>query len=251
MNDFTRDRDWVNEAQKLLLSLKDIAGAGISLTPDGSDIEEINILAEGHRPPKQIVRDVRSALRAEYKLDLDYRKISVAQKREGEPAASSAPDAPTVLTLPAAHVDQEPAATRFRFVEVHVRLSPRGSVVQVELAFGDREAVGEARGGAARGQVARLVGEATLDAVVSFLDPGYSLELRDLRVSRLGGEEVVLAAIDFYKGRHNSLLTGSAAVHTDLQQAAVYATLAGLNRILGRLRYREPVEYEIRPSSIS
>jgi len=29
----------------------------------------------------------------------------------------------------------------------------------------------------------------------------------------------------------------------------VYATLSALNRVLGRLRFREPVEYELRPTT--
>jgi hypothetical protein len=34
-----------------------------------------------------------------------------------------------------------------------------------------------------------------------------------------------------------------------LPQSVVYATLAAVNRILGGLPLREPVEYELRPAS--
>ncbi len=255
MNDAT-GRDWVERAEKLLLSLRDIEGVNIALSSDDGEISEVNILAGGQRPPKQIVRDVRSALRAEFQFDLDYRKISVAQKREpdeGEtPAKPEAPSrsVPTVLKLPATQVQEEPAAVRLRFVGVTVGIDQTTCHARVELSLGDRETVGEATGVSSRRQVSRLIAEASLSAVAKFLDDSYGLTLMDLEVLEFGGEDVVLVAIKFHKDRSDKTLTGSCAVSHDLQQSVVYATLDALNRILGRLRYREPVEYEIRPTSL-
>jgi hypothetical protein len=252
LNDISRGREWVIEAEKLLLSLRDIARASIALTEDGREISEINILAEGQRPPKQIVRDVRSALRAEYQIDVDYRKISVAQKREsGRDASAPEPSRlPNVLTLPALRLEEEPAAVRLRFVGVTVGLDQATCHARVELSLGDRETMGEATGSNSRRQVPLLIGQATLEAVERFVDEAYVFTLTDLEIVELGGEDVVLVAIKFYKDRSEKTLTGSCPVTHDLQQSVVYATLDGLNRILGRLRYREPVEYEIRPTSL-
>ncbi len=239
------------QAEKLLLSLRDIAGASITLSDDGREIDEINILAEGQRPPKQIVRDVRSALRAEFGTDVDYRKISVAQKRDpGEAEAAAAPRLPNVLTLPAVRVDEEPAAVRLRFAGVTVGIDQASASARVELSLGERETVGESAGANSRRQVPFLIGEATLEAVGKFLDDAYVFTLTDLQVLELGGEEAVIVAVKFYKDRSEKTLTGSCVVSHDLQQSVVYATLDALNRILGRLRYREPVEYEIRPTSL-
>ena len=251
MNDGSLGRDWVVEAQKLLLSLRDIVGADVSVSKDGKTLDEINILAEGHRPPKQIVRDVRSALRAEYQVDVDYRKISVAQRREPERdlGASGTESGPTLLTLPAIHVDEEPPVLRLRFEGVNVNIDHASCQVRVELSLGDREAVGEATGMSDGRQVSRLVGEATLDAMTKFLAPGYSLTLTDLELVSMGGEKAVLVTVQFFKERAEKTLTGSCVVEHSLQQSVVYATLDALNRVLGRLRYREPVEYQIRPTS--
>ena len=252
MNNVSRGREWVIEAEKLLLSLRDIARASISLTEDDRDIAEINILADGQRPPKQIVRDVRSALRAEYQMDVDYRKISVAQKRDtgGEPPAAEPPRLPNVLTLPALRIDEEPAAIRLRFVGVTVGLDQASCRARVELSLGDRETVGEAAGSNSRRQVPLLIGQAALEAVERFVDETYVFSLTDMEILELGGEDVVVVAVKFYKDRSEKTLTGSCPVSHDLQQSVVYATLDALNRILGRLRYREPVEYEIRPTSL-
>jgi len=250
VTDDTLGREWVVEAQKLLLSLRDIVGADITLTDGGSALAEINILAEGHRPPKQIVRDVRSALRAEYQVDVDYRKISVAQRREPEREAGETGAGPKVLSLPAPQVGQEPSVERLRFEGVTVSVDHGGSEVRVELGLGRREAVGEAGGASSGRQIPRLVAEATLQAVGKFLEPAYSLVLSEMRILDLADEEIVLVAVRFSQERSELTLTGSCVVAHSLQQSVVYATLAALNRVLGRLRFREPVEYRIRPSSV-
>jgi hypothetical protein len=250
VNERILGRDWITEAQKLLLSLRDIAGASISVSEDGRQVTEINILAGGHRPPKQIVRDVRAALRAEYQVDADYRKISVAQRREPEEDDGPDPGRPTVLTLPAARVAQEPAAHRLRFSGVTVGIHTTASLVRVELALEDRDVVGEASG--VRGSDPHpLILQATLDAVSKFLDPVYALTAGGVRVVPVGGEDVVVVSLRFHKDRDDMVLTGSCAASPGLQEAVVYATLSALNRVLGRLSYREPVTYEIRPTSIT
>lgn len=254
MNDTIFNETWRTQAEKLILSLRDIVGANISVSLDETEITEISVLAEGHRPPKQIVRDVRSALRAEYQIDLDYRRISVAQKRDSSAEGSRPtppPAEPTVLTLASARVREEPLTVRLQFCGVTTSIEQHRCRVRVELALGEREGMGEALGANSRREIPRLVALATLDAVRKFLDEGYTLSLSEVEVRRFAGEEVVLVGVKFYKDRLEKPLTGSCVVAHDLQQSVVYATLDALNRILGRLRYREPVEFELRPTSMS
>ena len=244
-------REWAQEAQKLLLSLRDIVGADIRIEDDGRTLGEINILAEGNRPPKQIVRDVRSALRAEYQVDVDYRKISVAQRRDMEAEATSGrgESVPTVLTLPASLVEEEPLVTRLRFEGVTVAVDPLGCRVKVELSLEGREAIGEAQGANATRALPLLVAEAALEALSKFVDPGCILSIADVKCLPLADEETVLVMVKLYKERSEKTLTGSAVVAQSLQQSVVYATLDALNRVLGRLQFREPIEYEVRPLS--
>ncbi len=252
MSDDTLGRDWAAQAEKLLVSLKTVAGASITLTRDGTAISEINILAEGQRPAKQIVRDVRSALKAEFQLDVDYRKISVAQKRDSMPddASHDTGQGPTVLALPSAYLHEEPAVLRLRYGRVSAVLDQSTCKVTVELSLGDRDAAGEASGASSRRDVPRLTAEATLDAVSKFLEPGYALGMGDVETVRVGDTEVILVVVKFYKDRSEKVLTGSCTAAHDLHQSVVYATLDALNRFLGRLRFKEPIEYEIRPTSL-
>lgn len=250
LNEKSFGREWAQEAQKLLMSLRDIVGADIRLEDDGRTLGEINILAEGNRPPKQIVRDVRSALRAEYQVDVDYRKISVAQRRDLEAESMTGRESPpTVLTLPASLVEEEPLVTRLRFEGVTVAVDPLGCRVKVELSLEGREAVGEAQGANATRALPLLVAEAALEALSKFVDPGCILSIADVKCLTLADEETVLVMVKLYKDRSEKTLTGSAVVAQSLQQSVVYATLDALNRVLGRLQFREPIEYEVRPLS--
>ncbi|HET9232856.1 MAG TPA: hypothetical protein VFP10_01800, partial [Candidatus Eisenbacteria bacterium] len=183
-------------------------------------------------------------------VDVDYRKISVAQRRDLEADTLQARIEPTtVLTLPASLVEEEPIVTRLRFEGVSVSIDTAGCLARVELSLEGREAVGEAHGGNTSRRLPFLVSEATLDALSKFVDPDCSLTLVDLKCLTLDDDEVVLVMVKLFKDRSEKTLTGSAVVAQSLQQAVVYATLSALNRALGRLQFREPIEYEVRPMS--
>jgi hypothetical protein len=242
----SKSQTWKIQAEKLLQSLRDVAAVSIILDTEG-DVTEIEVLAEGQRPSKQMVRDIRSALRAEYQLEVDPSRIAVTQKPT---MGAAAMDSPSVLSLPGASVVEEPAAVRIRFQGVTTAIDQNRCQVRVELALGDREAMGETAGTNSRSHIPRLVAEATLDAVSKFLDDSHELSLADINVAPFSGEEVVLVGVKFFKERGEKTLTGSCVVSHDLQQSIVYATLDALNRILGRLPYKEPIEFELRPTLV-
>ena len=70
-----------------------------------------------------------------------------------------------------------------------------------------------------------------------------------LGAAALVPQEVVLVTVKLLGQRSEKTLVGSCTVEQDMAQSVVYATLAAVNRVLGGLRSREPVEYELRPTS--
>ena len=66
---------------------------------------------------------------------------------------------------------------------------------------------------------------------------------------RLGRHEVVIVTVKLLAQRSEKTLVGACTVEQDVAQSVVYATLAAVNRVLGGLRAKEPVEYELRPTS--
>ena len=69
------------EAERILRQLRDVQAA--SITTDGDTIKEIHIVAVSTRAPKQIVRDVETALKAYLNRGIDHRMISVALSEPG------------------------------------------------------------------------------------------------------------------------------------------------------------------------
>ena len=51
----------------------------VEFVTEGPVVREVHVLSDQSRSPKQIVRDIQSALLARFQLDLDHRIISVAQ----------------------------------------------------------------------------------------------------------------------------------------------------------------------------
>lgn len=256
MNGRDEELSWIRDAEALLASLRGVRRVNIAVErPDTAlpgaadappEIAEIHILSDGERPPKQIVRDVRSALMAAHRVDVDYRKISIVQRRQDPPSDGTS----NIIELV---VGPEVAAPppRIRFGGVTVAQNALRCSVQVELALWEREIMGEAEGPVGRLQVPRLIAEATLRGLERLIADDYRLALGHLEIVNLGGDTIVLVCVKFIGGRRQQSLSGSCIVDHDLQQAVVYASLAALNRILGRLPIKEPVEYELRPTSVS
>src|SRR5918994_2249742 len=74
----------VRRAENLLTSLEGILSARVVTTPLG-EVSEIHILAQSGLQPKQLVRNIESALLAQLGLKIDHRKISIAQTADVKP----------------------------------------------------------------------------------------------------------------------------------------------------------------------
>src|SRR5215217_4923648 len=74
----------VRRAENLLTSLEGILSARVVTTPLG-EVSEIHVLAQSGLQPKQLVRNIESALLAQLGLKVDHRKISVAQTADVKP----------------------------------------------------------------------------------------------------------------------------------------------------------------------
>src|SRR5215470_12524731 len=74
----------VRRAENLLTSLEGVLSARVVTTPLG-EVSEIHVLAQSGLAPKQIVRNIESALLAQLGLRVDHRKISIAQTAEVQP----------------------------------------------------------------------------------------------------------------------------------------------------------------------
>lgn len=180
-------------------------------------IEEVHVLADGGRHPKQIVRDIESALAARWRLQVDHKKISVAQVGGGESQPEPRGD----------------VRARFRLVSLNITSRPGRQEIEstVVMSCGDGESSGTATGALSQAQYTRVAVEAALGAVNEALADGHLVQLEDIRRLDMSAGPVVTCQLTVVRPRGNTeIAVGAAAVHNDdWARAAVDAVLAATN----------------------
>jgi hypothetical protein len=232
-----------------LKALRDVDD--VHIETDGDEIREIHVVSSSHRPAKMIVRDIQSRFSTRFHRQIDHRVISIAFI--DKPAAAPRPVAPNPIPIVEDREDAEERAEapddRIRFGSVNLFVSGPRAQAQVELRWKGVLRTGTASGWSTREGAHRLIASATLSAVQEFVEDDIGLGLSEIELIRMGRQEVAVVGLNLLAHRSEKLLVGSCTVEQDVQQAIALATLAGLNRVLGGLRTREPTEYVLRPSS--
>ncbi|HEU4763574.1 MAG TPA: hypothetical protein VFS28_02905 [Gemmatimonadales bacterium] len=209
----------VRRAENLLSSLAGVLSARVVTTPLG-EVSEVHVLAQAGVAPKQVVRNVESALLAHLGLKVDHRKISVAQTAEVQPIKAVEQDAVRQRALQ--------RAVLFEGLQVGPGRKHRVSV-QVALGFDGRSA-SEAQE-ATDTPKGRM--EAAARAAASVIDQllgDHSVALDGVKLVEAFDKEVVLAAVQGLGGRQPVLLIGTAVVRESAEMASVLAVLDATNR---------------------
>jgi hypothetical protein len=210
------------KAEELLGTLASVVSAKI-VAEAGGGIDAIHLLVSGELKPKQVVRNVESALLAHFGMHVDHRKISVA----------------TTIRRPAAgEVVEEQAIARaarigrsLYFEDVEIRGSrTKGMLCRVTLRRGEQQYVGEAEGmNDDRGRV-ELAARAALSAIGLSEQGGKQFSLEGVKVVSAFDREVALVAVTVRIGRDTAMLTGSCWLKESAETAGVLAVLDATNR---------------------
>lgn len=212
----------VRRAENLLTSLQGVLSARIVVSPLG-EVEEVHILTQGGTPPKQVVRNVESALLAHLGLRVDHRKISVAQTADVRP-----------IEALDQHAVRELARRRevlFSGLEFQGGGAGARLTLSVTLHIGDQELCGSAESvdnGRARMQAAARAAVSALERVIA----RGTLEVEGVQVVDAFGRRLVLAGVIVAESRGTSLLTGTCELAESPERAAVLAVLDATNRWL-------------------
>ena len=196
--------------KELVTQLPGILGAEFSLEND--IIREVHILSDQSRSPKQIVRDVQSALLARFQVELDHRVVSVAQ-------------------VPG------PIARRGRLICDRLELSTgrSGASASVYLNLEDKIYRGSSQCDLSTTGRFRSIALATVDALNQVLAPGYSFSLDEIRSTTLGEHQAMLVGLLLKHGGKTEALVGACYEGEDPNFSAALATLDAVNRRLPTL----------------
>lgn len=200
--------------EQAVKQIKSVIAARINVDAYG-EIEEVHILADSGRAPKQIVRDIESSLIAQFGLQIDHKKISVAQV-EGEEEGTFA----------------IPESTRPKLVGVTLRTINGEAEVKVELLTGDKLIEGTAQGPSSSRNTLRLFVEATLKALAPLILDNFVFVPEDVIITHLSKLEVAVVSITVISSSGEQSLVGCALIKSDGREAIVKATLDAVNRKL-------------------
>lgn len=211
----------VKRAENLLQSLQAVLSARVIVSPVG-EITEVHILANSGVSPKQVVRNVESALLAHLGIKVDHRKISVAQTAEVQPIEA--------LEQTAVRAEALNRGVVYRSLE-SLTAAPNRVRFAVTLEVSGMEVIGEEE--AAQTTRSRL--QAAARAAVAALEqalPSGTIQLEGVKTTEAFGENLIIAGVHVVDGRETHLLTGTAEVREAPEQAAVFAVLDATNRWL-------------------
>jgi len=207
-------QDW----EQAIKQIKSVIAARINVNSQW-EIEEVHILASSGRAPKQIVRDIESILVAQFNLQIDHKKISVAQVEDDEDGTFAIVE-----------------STRPKLAGVTLRTVNGMAEVKVELSTGDKIIEGIAQGPSSSHNKLRLFVDATLKALAPLALDKFICVTEDVGITQLAKRQIALVSITLIAPSGEQSLTGCALVKNDDQEAVVKATLDAVNRKLLFLR---------------
>ena len=206
--------------ENLITTLTGVLSARVVVTPLG-EVSEVHVLTRSGIQPKQIVRNIESALMAQLGFKIDHRKISVAHTADVRPIEA--------LQEEAINERVKRRVVVFKSLEVRPAERPQRVMVRVRLAFGDKEAQAEEIGtDTLRNRV-----EAAARAATTCLDdllPDNSLALEGATLVDAFDRKFVLVAVHGLGGREAQMLTGTCEIREAPERSAVLAVLDATNR---------------------
>lgn len=210
----------VRRAENLLTSLEGVLSARVVTTPLG-EVSEIHVLAQAGLQPKQLVRNIESALLAQLGLKVDHRKISIAQTADVKPI--------DVVEKGAVRERAMRRAALFESLFVAPGKRPHRVNITVSLSFGGKTGTADEE----TSDTPRSKVEGAARAAISVLDQllsDHSVALEGAKIAEAFDREFVLVAVQGLGGREAVLLIGTAEIKESAERAAVFAVLDATNR---------------------
>lgn len=210
----------VKRAENLITSLTGVLSARVVVTPHG-DVSEVHVLTAADVQPKQMVRNIESALMAQLGLKIDHRKISIAQTADVKPIE--------VLQQEAINNRAKKRVVVFQGLEVRPAVRSHRVLIRVKLSFEEKESEAEEQGtDTARNRV-----EAAARAASQCLEellPDNSVALEGAQIVDAFDRKFVMVAVHGLGGREAQLLTGTCEIRESPERSAVLAVLDATNR---------------------
>ncbi|MFO8192080.1 MAG: hypothetical protein R6U08_04835 [Bacillota bacterium] len=207
----SENEDKVKKIEGIISQIQGVVSGRLVCEDD--KIVEIHVLADSTRSPKQVVRDIESAVLIKMGIELDRKQISVAQLEPGvAPPASS--------------------GIRLLLKSINYKTENGQATVNVVVSSEDTQFSATAAGQNNRQNRLRLTASATLSAIEQYLKVDNILFVGDIQGTALYGCELVIVAVCLHLDNREEILLGTALNRGDDLESAVRASLDAINRRL-------------------
>lgn len=200
----------VSDIESIICRLKDVIAVSV-VRDEKDEVSEIHVLTGSSRSPKQVVRDVESALMARLGIAIDHKKVSVAQIDDASPRQDH---------------------SRLKFSDVSISFNGSKTEATVRLAKDGAVYSGAADGLSSPTAQMKLIAGATLGAIEDAGIVNSSIVLEDVNEILIGGRRVAVVLVNMITDRGEEFLAGSAVIKQDVWKGVVNATLDAVNRRL-------------------
>lgn len=192
------------DIRSLICKIPDVLSCKV-MVGDNNKIEEIHVLCSMKKNIKQLVRDVQSAVSAQFDIDLDYKVISVAQINSDDYKESRL----KIQAITVMNVDKS--------IKAVVSLENEGQVYE-----------GSSIKVKSLSNKFRAIAEATIDAVEEFINSKEVFYLEGVEKVMIAGKDAFLSLIGCTY--NSSLLIGCCLLKSDENESVVKSVLDALNR---------------------
>lgn len=173
-----------------------------------NNIQEMHILANNLRAPKQIVRDIESILLTSFDYRVDRKVISIAQ----------------------IETDDYDSIKRIKFGGISLDAQGNMLECEVKLLYEGEEFFVKQVGIKTIANRKKIVAKATIDAVEKILEQVFVFDVQEVISTTNRDITFISVLVNMVIDDSEETMVGAAIVKDDINEAIVKATLAAINR---------------------
>jgi hypothetical protein len=173
-----------------------------------NDLQEMHILANTLRAPKQIVRDIESILLTSFDYRIDRKVISIAQ----------------------IEADDCDPIKRIKLGGISLDVQANMLECKVKLIYEEEEFFVSQVGIKTVANRKRIVAKATIDAIEKILGQVFIFDVQDVIATTNRDITFISVLVNMVINETEETMVGSAIVKNDVNEAIAKATLAAINR---------------------
>jgi hypothetical protein len=212
--DFMAFQETINKIEGVISS---------KVVTNNNELTEIHVLANNMRSPKQIVRDIETAIITIFDYKIDRKLISVAQ----------------------IETEYDEKLKRIKFEGITLTTNDNTAECTVTLIYEEQDYSVSQTGIKTMSNKKKIVADTTIKVVEKILGQATLFDIQDVHIHNSGNVSFVTVLVNMVIRGNEETMVGSAIVKNDINEAITKATLGAINRRVQRVVFKYPFPVSI------